>query len=154
MILVVLKAAISTGGTKFGHERRHESIQSTDYSDCKGVSHLWGYNEWPLTLCGREAEVTLVLYTCMMVKCFLSKVRWILWGGKAEKPGRRNKEKRCSAHGAFPSSVGFSSRKASRVFSDYTRVLQYLTVLWVCLKSSESQKQFPEWIQSQDVEGC
>lgn len=45
VILVVLKAAISTGGTKFGHERRHESIQSTDYSDCKGVSHLWGYNE-------------------------------------------------------------------------------------------------------------
>lgn len=102
VILVVLKAAISTGGTKFGRERRHESIQSTDYSDCKGVSHLWGYNEWPLTLCGREAEVTLVLYTCMMVKCFLSKVRWILWGGKAEKPGRRNKEKRRSAHGAFP----------------------------------------------------
>ena len=32
LILAVLKAAILTGGTKFGLKSRHESIQSTDYS--------------------------------------------------------------------------------------------------------------------------
>lgn len=48
MNLAVLKAAILTGGTKFGFECRHESIQSTDYSASKeGVSHLRAFNEWP-----------------------------------------------------------------------------------------------------------
>lgn len=42
MILAVLKAAILTGGTKFGLKCRHESIQSTDYSASMKVFLIYG----------------------------------------------------------------------------------------------------------------
>lgn len=42
VILAVLKAAILTGGTKFGLKCRHESIQSTDYSASEKVFLIYG----------------------------------------------------------------------------------------------------------------